>query len=531
MKRINILNLIFSIFLSISINLKLVIDKNLDYFIKKFHIDIMFIIKVILLSILIYFLLKVLFLLFDKIPLKNKKLILDKKKTILIFISIFITSMLYLIVYYPATFLNDTLYMLYGPLHRGSPIIYGIFMSILFFSLKSFVTPTIAVFIMSIIQAIVASIILTYVITWFNKRFNNEILTIILICYYVFMPIIASYNIALNKDSPFSLMILLFFVFIFEIVESKGKVLTDKKFLLNIFLASIFASYIRNNGLFVVLTSLLIVFSIYGFKKYRKQSLIVLSLVVMFSFVPPIASKLLHAEHLKREWYTVPIQQVGYLGKYHSNRLTDEDYKVLSKFINNPKKTLKKHYDVFTVDELKFNKNFDRYKFNDYSKEFLHLWISKYPNNISPYTKSYLLNSYHLWSINKFDRSQSVIYGTAVFGIKKSRHIYHKEILPKNIQEKLLRFYYKTCVYLNPAACFILLLIINLYALERKKKDIVVLSVPLLSLWFVLILGSPYSSALRYMAPYIYILPILMLYTFKITRKDVRNGLSRKSKK
>ncbi len=531
MKRINILNLIFSIFLSISINLKLVIDNNLDYFIKKFHINFMFVIEVILLSILIYYLLKILFNLLDKIPLKNKKLVLNKKKNILIFLSIFAMAILYLITYYPAVYLNDTIYMLYGPIYRGSPIIYGIFMSIMFFSLKTFMSPTITVFVMSIMQAILAVIILTYVINWFNKKVNNKILTIILICYYVFMLIVSCYNVALNKDSPFSLMILLLFVFIYEIIDSKGKVLTEKRFLFNIFFVSCLAMYIRNNGLFVVLTSLIIVFSIYGFKKYKKECLSVLVLIILFSFIPPITSKALHAERLKREWYTVPIQQVGYLGKYHSNRLTEEDYAMLSKFINNPKVTLKKHYDVFTVDELKFDDNFDRYKFNDYSKEFLHLWISKYSSNISPYTKSYLLNSYHLWSINKLDRSQSVFSSTSVFGVKKSRQIYHKEIFPQKVQAKILPFYYKFAVYLNPAACFVFLLIINLYALERKKKEIVILSIPLFLIWFVLMLGSPYSSALRYMAPYIYILPIMVLYTFKITRKGGKNGLSRKSKK
>ena len=71
MKRINILNLIFSIFLSISIYLKIVIDNNLDYFINKFHINILFIVEVTLLTILIYYLLEILFHLFDKIPLKK----------------------------------------------------------------------------------------------------------------------------------------------------------------------------------------------------------------------------------------------------------------------------------------------------------------------------------------------------------------------------------------------------------------------------------------------------------------------------
>ena len=74
--------------------------------------------------------------------------------------------------------------------------------------------------------------------------------------------------------------------------------------------------------------------------------------------------------------------------------------------------------------------------------------------------------------------------------------------------------------YFNPAGCFILLLITIMYALYRNKKEILLLSLPLLFTWLILMMVSPLSSALRYMAPYIYILPILMLYTFKITRNN-----------
>ena len=67
--------------------------------------------------------------------------------------------------------------------------------------------------------------------------------------------------------------------------------------------------------------------------------------------------------YVKSEAYAIPIQQVGYLVKYYPNRLSDNDYKVLSKIIDNPKETIKKNYNAFEVDEIKYNDNF--YKFAD----------------------------------------------------------------------------------------------------------------------------------------------------------------------
>ena len=531
MKKINFLNLIFSILLSISIHLGITIEKNVDFFIKDFHVNGIFVLKVILLSGFIYFLLKGLFFLFDKIPLSKKEFVLNKKKIFLIFLGIFFTGMLYLLVFYPAVCLNDTLFMLYGPLYRGNPIIYAIFMSLLFLSLKVLVGSTVAIFIMSAIQVFLASIILTYVVVWFYRTFHYRILTIVLILYYAFLPIVTCYNVALNKDGIFSLVVLLFFVFLYKIVESKGKILTKKKFLFDLLFVSCFVMYIRNNGFLLIFPTLIVVCIIYGFQKYRKQSIILLTFILLLSFVPGVVLNLLHVDSFKREWYAVPIQQVCYVVKYHPDRLTDADYEILSKFIKDPQKTISNNYDVYTVDSIKFLKSFNYKKFDQYSKEFLLLWIRKFPNNISSYIKSYLLNSYDMWFVRELDKSQSVFFTVSNFGVLKNKRIYQKRLFPSMIQKKLTSFYNLSTTYLNPAGCFVLLIIIILYALERKKKEVLILSSPLLFLWFTLMLASPYSSALRYMAPYIYILPIIMLYTFIITRKDDENGLSRKSKK
>ena len=529
MKRIKLLNLLFSFFISISINLKLIIDNNLNYFIKHNIINFTFIMKIIGITILVYFILELLFYLLDKVPLKNKELNLNKKKIFIIFICIFIPSMIYLLSHYPGVYLNDTMFMIYSPILRGAPIIFSLFLAASFHILSNFFGNFNAIFIMSTTQVLIASIILTYIVYWFNNKTHNKILTILLILYYVLTPILANYNVALNKDTPFALLILLFFTFICDIVESKGKLLSDKGILILLVAISCLSICIRNNGLYIAIISILLLFIIYGIKNYKKECSIVLILIILFSFLPVVLVNVLHAEKLKREYYGVPIQQVCYLVKYHPDKLNKKDYNTLSKFIKDPKKTIPEKYDVYTVDSIKFQEEFDSDKFNKSSKEFLSLWIRKYPSNISSYTKSYLLNSYHLWSINKLETGQSTFRAASMDG-PQGEEVYNKQILPQKIQDSLLKFYDKYNTYLNPAGCFILLLIINLYAYYRKKKDIIIISIPLFVVWFILMLGSPQSGALRYMSPYLYILPIIGLYTFKITRKDDKHGLSRTSK-
>ncbi len=529
MKRIKLLNLVFSIFVSISINLKILIDHNLNSFIKNNNFNILFIIKIIIITLLVYLLLELLFFLIDKIPLKNKKLILTKKKIIIIFMCIFISSIMYLLNHFPAVYLNDTVFMFYSPILRGAPIIYSLFLAAFYRTLSSIISKTATVFIISLVQGLVASIILTYIVVWFNNRIKNKILTIILFLYYALLPIIANYNIALNKDSLFSLFMLLFFTFIFDIVESKEKLLSDKNVLTLLVTTSCLLTCIRNNGFYISIISILIVFIIYGIKKYKKECSVVLISIFLFSLIPVILSHVLHAQQLKREYYGIPIQQVCYLVKYHPERLNEKDYQFLSKIIKDPKKTIDKKYDVYTVDFIKFDKNFKYEDFNKYSKEFLLLWIRKFPKNISSYTKSYLLNSYHLWSLNKMEKNQSIFEYVSMDDMD-GETIYNQYIFPQRIQNKFNSYYAKFNKYLNPAGCFMLLVIMNLYAYYRKKKEIFIISIPLFIIWIILMIGSPMSSALRYMAPYIYILPIIGLYTFKITRKGGKNGRVKSSK-
>ena len=116
MKKICFPILLLSLFISLSINLKIIIERSLEKFIYNFHINFYFLFKVGIGCILLYFLFSFLFRLFDKISLKNTKIIISKKYKILIYLLFFIPTIIYLLSHYPGVFLNDTLFMLYHPM-------------------------------------------------------------------------------------------------------------------------------------------------------------------------------------------------------------------------------------------------------------------------------------------------------------------------------------------------------------------------------------------------------------------------------
>ena len=209
---------------------------------------------------------------------------------------------------------------------------------------------------MSIIQALISSIIITEVIVWFNSKIKNKLLTIILILYYFLPPIIANYNIALNKDTPYSLMMLIFFVLIYEFVETKGKILLEKKYLIKLIIVSIITIYIRTNGIYVIIPTLFILFIVYGLKNHIIRYISIIVLIIVFSLIQTITIDLIGVAYLKREMYAVPIQQICYMVKYHPNELSNKDYRLLSKIIKKTKKTINKNYNEYEVDNIKIHK-------------------------------------------------------------------------------------------------------------------------------------------------------------------------------
>lgn len=518
MKRINWLNIIFSFILSLSINYKLVINRGLNYFINDFHLNYKFIINNIILSIIIYFILLIVFKILDNIKIKDKLFVIDKQKKLVIFFLIFISTFIFLLTYYPGVYLNDTYYMIYSPISssNGHPLFYSLFISILFFTFKIYFSSSFSIFCLSLLQSIFSSIILTYIVCWFNKKIKNKTLTLLLIIYFVFMPIVSNYNMALNKDGPYSLMFLLFLTLYYEIIDSKGSILLNKKFMFKLIIISLLMTYIRNNGVYVIFLTMISTLFVLG-KKYIKNIICFLLILLCLSYIPTFISKSNGVKYLKREKYGIPIQQISYLVKYRPDSLNESDYELLDKIIINSKDTINNKYNVYKVDNIKFDSNFDDDQFNKYEKEFFLLWLNKLPSNFNSYVKSYLLNNYHLWAIDKLEKKQSIFTELSISGVKEEHQINNRRVLPKNIHNFLINYYEVFNTYLNPALCFIILLLFNIYSLNKNKK-MFYFSIPLIITWLILMIASPLSSALRYMAIYIYALPIIIFFILKETR-------------
>lgn len=517
-KYFNIKNFIYLI-LGFLFSCSLLLKKEINYdgniptqFINDFHFNFTFFVKAFLMSIPTTIITYISFKLLDNIKINDKAKIVSNKKIFLIsFIGLLFMGILHLITFYPGNIMIDTLYIFKGPMGMSAqhPLFYILIVTLPFkVFTKIFNNLNIALFLTCTLQLIIASVIISFIITWFNKKFKNINLTIILMLYFIFIPIITNYNTTLVKDSAFCLSMLCLIPIIYEIIKSDGNWIKSTK---NILISIIFASLlclIRNNGIYIVILLLLLFILIY--KKYFKQWLTLLVPVLIISFIPQLFSD----KQLFQEKIGIPLQQISYV--IHTNgKISKKNKEYLNKIYNY--NLYKENYNPYLVDTIKWDTNFNREYLNNNSDKFIKAWIETLPNNFEGYIKSYILCTYGNWAPNKFYDTQSIFLG--VDEVDTNEPKLFPEIKSKNTFLSFMKpVYNKITKFLSGGVCFWILIYISSYMIYKKKYRLLLLTIPLYGTWISLMVATPFSMAFRYLSPFMYLLPLIILITLIKTR-------------
>lgn len=513
-KKEYILNFLICFLFSISLLLKKEISYNGDFpneFINDFHFSVLFFIKALLISIPIMILLYEIFKLLDKIKFKKtNKNISNKMVFIVSFVGILLSGLLFLISFYPGNIMVDTLYILKNTIGMSAqhPLFYICLVTVPFKIFEFiFNNQNIAVFLTCLSQLIIISAIISLIITWFNKKFKNNILTIILLLYFSLIPVISNYNTTLVKDSIFCIFILTLIPIIFEIIDSNGKwIKNNKNFILALIMYSL-TCLVRNNGIYIIF--LLSIVLCISYNKYFKRWGLLLISVFIISSIPQLFSN----KQLFQEKIGIPLNQIAYVVHTDGN-IKKEDKDFLNKIYEY--NLYKKNYNPFIVDSIKWDINFNREYLNNNSDKFIKTWFNMLPNNFESYVKSYLLSTYGNWACDKFYEPQSIFLGVDTSNTELLPEIKNIKIVPDSFRN----FYKKTTKYLSGGICFWILAFTSGYIIYKKKYKLLILTIPLYGIWLSLMVATPFSLAFRYMSPFMYALPFIIFIAILKIREN-----------
>ena len=221
-----------------------------------------------------------------KIYIGQKEILSTSKFSFIInFLIIFIVNLIFLLKFYPGNLTYDSyneISQIKGlfPLMNNHSILHTGLLAI-FVKFGMFINNiSFGVFLYSLFQIIILSLVFSYVMHFLAKEKVSIIFRICTLLLFAFHPINIIYSFSLWKDILFSLCFVIFSILIYYLSKDKNYFM-NKKNIVIFSIVSILLMYLRNNGVYVVVISLLFLCIKY-FKNNRRVFPIFLVIISTF---------------------------------------------------------------------------------------------------------------------------------------------------------------------------------------------------------------------------------------------------------
>lgn len=453
-----------------------------------------------------------------------------KKIFIISSISMFLIWLICYITVFPGGGDYDTYYQLSAPGAASTqhPIVHSYLLN--FFIVKlgyNILGSSIAGWaIFSFLQMCFIIFTLSYTICFLAKRNLNKYLIFSLIIIYTFIPIYATYSLFAVKDVLFATILIYIFLLLIKLVETKGKILQNKKYVFLYIFLSTSLYFIRSNAFIIYILSTLAII-IYYHKYLNKYFIIIFLIPILLNYsVNKITSMRYHVKHYFQESMAIPLQQIS-ATVYTDGSLTEQE----KDFINNllTIEEIKASYNPQTVDAIKWHSNFNREYLEANKLRFLKYWTTILVKNFDTYVESYALQTEGYWTISNLTSGKNMYYDTQTgqtdgfVGRQKDEYnIYCDNLLPTNIQNKLETFYHEYTTFLSGGICFWLTIISMLVTIYKKKSAYLITYIPILSVWLSMMVAAPLASSERYMFPFTLMLPIIIVFSLNLKKENIK---------
>lgn len=419
----------------------------------------------------------------------------------------------FLLSFYPAPGMNDTVFMMENPLYASVQfpwlysVIYGYGAS---WGKEALGSREPVIFLFSLLQLLLISYGLTAFAFWVKGRVH-VLAGWGLYEYFLFFPMVGNYSIAAVRDGLFSLG-LLFFVWLF-LRRAEGE--RWGRASQGILIAALLSMLLRSNGLLVALLVCLALF----FLEKRKEILLFFMIFALISTVPAqVIQRTHHWEPLFQESMAIPLQQLGrtmVLGGERSeetktlmeNLLTEEEWK--------------KEYSPYTVDFVKWHDHFHRNWLNGQKKEFLSAWVDTGLRNPRIYVEGWLTETYALWNLDPFEYDVQSRFGWALSDentedmkpADNDRMATGDFPMPLWLKAGLANVSYEGSYFIGTGLSLWIVLFLGLIWIRQGRTTLLFALLPLLANTGTLLLSTPASSVFRYSFAYVLCLPVLVAVT------------------
>jgi hypothetical protein len=372
-----------------------------------------------------------------------------------------------------------------------------------------------AIALYSSIQILASAAVLSCFLCWLKRKGIPSWLFAVCLLFFVLNPIIARTVITMWKDIPFSLSVLLLIMLLFDVAQSRGTILQDRRTLIKLFVICFLILFLRKNGAIIIGGTAIFLFAWLKPKRKKLPAIGLLLLLIGSSVVqgPGFAAMGIASDHFI-ETVALPMQQVGNL-VYTDKPLSEEQMALMNDIIS--EETLKETYSYRSPDTMKYSGGrFDYNYLDSHKMEFMRLWLELAPSYPKEYLQAWGSLSYGYWYVGD---SRWIVSGSQ-FERQEIRNLLFERTgfawaeVGRDTQYEDIRNYLPLYPLFNLGCLTWITLAITLLCFNRQSRWKIICLLPALLLLFTMMFSAPvvefrYVFAIHLSLPLMALLPFL----------------------
>ena len=379
---------------------------------------------------------------------------------------------------------------------------------------KFFNSDNLGLFIYSIIQTSILVSVLAFTIRYMKKLNTPVWLRLCTLIIYSLVPAFPLYAMSAVKDTIFGSLIILYIIFIFDLIKSKN-LSTKRCFYVGLLLLMIML--FRNNGYHVILLSM--PFVILSNKKdiLKLLCLFLIPILIYKGYTNILLPKLHITEGSIREMMSIPFQQTARFVLHHENELSKKDKEIIDNILDIS--DLKERYDPTFADKVK-NK-FNKYATKEDLKEYFNVWFKGLIKHPETYIGATINNTFGYYYPNTYRWYIYYDYDSRLEEAEFNYNYNNLENMRNILSSYGVAFPYIPILGLIVNIGFSTWFIILIFAYIIKLKQYKYLSYLIPSIILILIcIASPVNTYFRYALPNVFSVPLIITMFISI-RKEV----------
>ncbi|MBQ8823508.1 MAG: hypothetical protein IJZ82_12765 [Lachnospiraceae bacterium] len=333
---------------------------------------------------------------------------------------------------------------------------------------------------------------LTYTIGFLRERGVNPLLRVFAFLFYGFSPVVQLFAICGTKDTLFTAAFLLFIISVYRLALQGEVFFENERWMAVFVLSSIFTMIMRNNGLYIVLCTLLV--SVLACRKrWKKYLLLCVAVLAVYGlYIGPFYSVLGVTPGGKAEMLSVPLQQLARVYHYDKASFSDQELEYMYSIVPQENWEL---YRSTVSDYVKVG--FQQEVFEQNPGKFFRFWLETGVKNPLSYINSFLIGSVDFWyPFSIIDGYQDVYGKSSYFDYKVSEPGTENVLLPAFHEvyeaishEKEVQSIPGMFLILSPGWYLVLYLSLFLYQWKNKKYGQMLVLLPILINFGTVLLG------------------------------------------